>query len=364
MRSRSGLLTGDVNEETREQEQLRFQAHALDQINDAVIGTDLDGRIIYWNQAVERLSGFAAEETLGRLVGEITPVGSLESEDLDDITALLAERGRWRGALTVTVRNGRKMIVDASHVLLRGYSGEPVGGLAVVRDVTARTRAEEGLRKREKQLATMVARLRESQEGVVRALGSVTEYRDPYTAGHQHRVSELACALGKRMGLPGKQEEAVKVAGLVHDIGKFAVPVEILVYPGPLGSAQRALINVHPTAGYEILKSVRFSWPVAQIVREHHERLDGSGYPQGLVGEHIMLEARVLGVADTVEAMTANRPYRLALGIAAALAEIEAGQNRLYDPRVVQACLAVVAAGDWTPGSTEPTHSALRALQA
>lgn len=171
-------------------------------------------------------------------------------------------------------------------------------------------------------------------------LSSATELRDPYTAGHQRRVADLACAIAQELGFSEDRVQGLRVAALVHDFGKsLAVPGEILSKPGRLTKEEMNLIRAHPEVGYEILRKIEFPWPVAETVRQHHERLDGSGYPQGLRGEGILLEARILAVADVVEAMASHRPYREALGLEKALAEIETGKGRLYDPRVVDGCL-------------------------
>src|SRR4030042_3644975 len=165
--------------------------------------------------------------------------------------------------------------------------------------------------------------------------------RDPYTAGHQRRVTILACAIAEEMGLTEEQFDGLRLAGLVHDIGKFNVPVEILNNPGQISETEFNIIKTHPEAGYNVLKEIEFPWPVGRIVLQHHERLDGSGYPQGLKKEGIVLEAKILAVADVVEAMASDRPYRPALGIEAALEEITKNRGVLYDPEVADVCARV-----------------------
>ena len=189
------------------------------------------------------------------------------------------------------------------------------------------------------------ARLRQTLDGIIAALTAAIELRDPYTAGHQLRVAELATAIGEEMGLCSDKIEAIRYAGLVHDIGKLAVPAEILAKPSELTAAEYAIIKSHPEQAYDILKEIDFPWPVADIVLQHHERLDGSGYPQGLKGDEIRLESRIIAVADVVEAMSSHRPYRPARGIDAALEEIRRNKGKLYDPDVVDACLAVFEKG-------------------
>jgi hypothetical protein len=192
----------------------------------------------------------------------------------------------------------------------------------------------------EAELQQSFKKLQVTLEGTIHALASAVEMRDPYTAGHQRGVAQLACAIAQEMGLPEEQVEGIRMAGLIHDIGKINVPAEILSKPGRLNGLEFGLIKTHPLVGHDILNgSLEFPWPVAQIVLQHHERMDGSGYPVGLSGEEILLEARILAVADVVEAMASHRPYRPAHSINKALEEISQNRGVLYDPVVVDACL-------------------------
>ena len=181
--------------------------------------------------------------------------------------------------------------------------------------------------------------LRQSLEQSIQTIAATVEARDPYTAGHQRRVGELATAIAQEMGLPEDQINGIHLAAIIHDLGKIHVPAEILSKPGKLTDIEFMLIKQHPQDGYDILKDVKFPWPIADMILQHHERLDGSGYPQGLKGDQILLESRILAVADVVEAMSSHRPYRAALGIEPALDEIRRGRGSLYDPAVVDACL-------------------------
>lgn len=191
-------------------------------------------------------------------------------------------------------------------------------------------------------------RLRESLVDTVTAITTTVEMRDPYTAGHERRVSELATAIAREIGLSNDQIEGIHFGGLIHDLGKIRVPAEILSKPGRLSKTEFELVAGHAQAGYDILKGIKFPWPIAQMVLQHHERLDGSGYPEGLKGEDIIIEARILAVADTVEAMASHRPYRPALGIDKALAEIEQQRGRFYDTAVVDACLKLFREGNFS----------------
>jgi putative nucleotidyltransferase with HDIG domain len=194
-------------------------------------------------------------------------------------------------------------------------------------------------RQAEARLQETCHRLQKNIDEVIRAISLTVEPRDPYTAGHQKRSTELAVAIAHEMGLPENQIKGIRMAGLIHDIGKISIPTEILSKPGKLNDAERQLIQRHPKVAYDILKQIDFAWPVDLIVLQHHEKIDGSGYPQGLKGEQIRLEARILCVADVVETMDSHRPYRPGLGLDEALNEISKHRGRLYDPTVVDACL-------------------------
>ncbi|MCF8081652.1 MAG: HD domain-containing protein [Deltaproteobacteria bacterium] len=202
--------------------------------------------------------------------------------------------------------------------------------------VRERTRAVE---QSEAELKTTLKQLRKALNAAIEALAAAAEARDPYTAGHQRRVANLARAIATELGLPKDDIEAIRMAGAIHDIGKIRVPSEILNRPGKITEVEMQLIRMHPEVGFEILKLIDFPWPVAEIEREHHERLDGSGYPRGLKDGEILMPARIIAVADVVEAMTAHRPYRPALGLDAALAEIEKNRGILYDAAAVDACV-------------------------
>jgi putative two-component system response regulator len=186
----------------------------------------------------------------------------------------------------------------------------------------------------------ILRKVQEAMEGIIVGFTNLVEARDPYTAGHQAAVARLAVAVGEEMGLAPDQLMCIRMSGLVHDIGKVYVPTEFLNKPGKLSDLEFAIIKNHAQIGSEILKPIDFPWPIVRTVREHHERLDGSGYPQGLAADAISLEAKVIMVADTVDAMTSHRPYRPGLGLDKALAELRENKGKLYDVRVVDACLA------------------------
>ena len=213
-------------------------------------------------------------------------------------------------------------------------SGKPARWIGAVTDITERKRAE-------KEVEESAGRLRQMMDGTVRAISSALEFRDPYTAGHEKRVAALSSAIAAEMGLPADQVEGVRITGYMHDLGKIAIPAEILFKPGRLSDHEFSIVKTHPQFGYDILKEINFVWPVALATLQHHERLDGSGYPQGLKGEAILLEARILAVADVVETMVSNRSYRPAVGLEAALKEISANKGILYDAEAAGACARV-----------------------
>jgi putative two-component system response regulator len=203
------------------------------------------------------------------------------------------------------------------------------------------------LKKTEKELREREERLGRTLGGVIQAMSMTVETRDPYTAGHQQRVADLAQAIATEMGLSRQQIEGIAMTGMIHDLGKMSVPSDILSKPTRLSEAEFAIIRTHPQVGYDILKAIEFPWPVAQILYQHHERMDGSGYPRGLSNDEILLEARIMAVSDVVEAMASHRPYRAALGIEAALEEISRKKGALYDPMVVNACLKLFKERDY-----------------
>jgi len=211
------------------------------------------------------------------------------------------------------------------------YHGKPAV-IGLIQDISDKKRDEE-------RIQNYVAQLKSTFLSSVQLATSLSEMRDPYTAGHERRVSDIAVAIATEMGLDEQRIEGIRVAGFLHDIGKISIPSEILVKPGRLNATEYALVQGHAQASYDVLKQVEFPWPVAIIALQHHERMDGSGYPNKLKGDEILLESRIMAVADVVEAMASHRPYRPGLGIDKALAEIERGRGTIYDPDVADSCL-------------------------
>jgi response regulator RpfG family c-di-GMP phosphodiesterase len=188
-------------------------------------------------------------------------------------------------------------------------------------------------------------KLRQAMEGIVQAISTTVEMRDPYTAGHQQRVADLACAIARDMELPDDEVYGLRMASVIHDLGKITVPSEILSKPGRLSSLEYELIKSHVQAGYDILKQIEFPWPLADIILQHHERLDGSGYPNGLKEDDILLASRILSVSDVFETIASHRPYRPSLGLPRALNELRTNSGKLYDSRAVEACISLVEQG-------------------
>ena len=250
--------------------------------------------------------------------------------------------------MMMTAVDDPEVAETALEVGIYGYMIKPFNANEVIINI------RNSLRRRELEIASRVyrkeleqkveertAELQKTLSGTIYALTMTVEMRDPYTSGHQQRVSDLASAIAKEMGFPADKIVGIHIAGMLHDIGKIAIPAEILSKPGRLSKTEFDLIKEHSQVGYDILKSIKFPWPVAQIVLQHHERINGFGYPNGLLGREMLIEAKIMGVADVVEAMASHRPYRPALGIDKALEEISINKGKLYDTETVNACLKV-----------------------
>jgi PAS domain S-box-containing protein/putative nucleotidyltransferase with HDIG domain len=253
-------------------------------------------------------------------------------------TDSLKEHSSYQIQHRLLMKDGRIKYVQERCETAFDDKGKALRSIGTVQDVTATMFAERALREHEQMLE-------QALEGIVHTASVAVELRDPYTAGHQRRVSELACAIARKMGLDEERIKGIRLGATIHDIGKIGIPAEVLSKPSRLTDIEFQLVREHAVMGYDILKDVRFPWPVAEIARQHHERIDGSGYPLGLKGDAICLEARIVAVADVVESMATHRPYRPALGMAAALEEIDAYRGTRYDAQVVDACRQVLDAG-------------------
>ena len=279
-------------------------------------------------------------------------------------TALLQNIQKESKGVQVIMITGEPTVATASEAVRAGaydYLSKPVNGKDLQKVVANAARVK-GLhdekqrlakenRKYQERLEHLVeertAALSEALLGIINAMSVTVEKRDPYTAGHQIRVAKLARAIAEEMKLPKEKVEGSYLAGIIHDIGKISVPAEVLSKPSSLLEEEFSLIKRHSQTGYDILKTIKFMWPIPDIVLQHHERLDGSGYPNGLTGDDILIEARILAVADTVESMASHRPYRPELGIKMALEEIMQKRGKLYDENVVDACITLFNEGKY-----------------
>lgn len=308
-------------------------------VSDVIWTTDMSMRYTYFSPSVEKLRGFSVKEAMSQKMEDVlTPssmkqVGNVIAGELE--FEKMGANGLSRTKtleLEVFRKDGSTIWTEAGISFLRDLEGRAIGILGVTRDISERKQAEEKIER-------TLKNLRKSLEGTVQALTLAVETRDPYTAGHQKRVAKLATAIAGDMGLSEDRTEGIRLAGGIHDLGKISVPADILSKPSRLSEIEYSLIKIHPGVGYNILKDIEFPWPIAQIVLQHHERLDGSGYPGGLKDGEILIEARIMVVADVVEAIASHRPYRAALGIDKALDEISKNRGILYDSAVVDVCL-------------------------
>jgi PAS domain S-box-containing protein/putative nucleotidyltransferase with HDIG domain len=290
-----------------------------------------DGRIVEANAAAEAAYGYSREQLLSLDLFALRPADQrfVVGEQMKDAAAV--------GILFETVhvrKDGSRFPVEVSSRGIATLDGETLL-LSVIRDISYRKQTEGAL-------AQTTARLLATLDAAVAALGAMAELRDPYTAGHQRRVAELSCAIAGELGWGAERIAALRTGALLHDLGKIVVPAEILAKPGKLSEAEFSLIRQHAAAGAEILADIDFEGDVAGMALQHHERLDGSGYPAGLKDGEILPEARILAVADVVEAMVSHRPYRPALPLETALAEIEQGSGLRYDEEVSAACVCLL----------------------
>jgi PAS domain S-box-containing protein/putative nucleotidyltransferase with HDIG domain len=323
----------DVTDQIRDADQVRSQAALIDLAHDAIMVLDMDDRLVFWSRGAEETYGWSAGEAVGQVAHSL-----LKTEFPEPRPALmqaLGTTGQWEGELVHTTKNGRSITVTSRWSLKRDDSGAAEAVLEINRDITLQVRTLADL-------AQSAEHLRHALSGAIAALGTTVEQRDPYTAGHQRRVAELACAIAVELGWDDDSVETLRMAALLHDIGKIIVPAEILTKPGTLGDIEMQLVRGHPAAGADTVAKIDFGGSIAEVVRQHHERLDGSGYPLGLSGSDILPQARVLAIADVVEAMISHRPYRPALPVRAALDEIGSGpDDGRYDRDAAEACRAL-----------------------
>ena len=317
---------GNLIEEKQAEEEQRVRAIMMNNLAEGVGITGVDDLRIKWtNKKFEIIFGYDPGEMIGKQVDIITaPTEKTPAETRRAMDDILIKTGEWHGEVKNIKRDGTHFWCQVNTSLFdHPEYGKVV--VAALTDITQRKKAEE--------------RLQKAMNATIDTMSSMIEAKDPYTSGHQQRVSQLAVAIAKELDLSQDKVEGIKIASLIHDIGKIGIPTEILSKPTKLSDIEFSLIKEHSQIGYDILKSIDFPYPVAQIILQHHEKMDGSGYPNNLKGDEILLKARIIGVADVVEAMSSHRPYRPALGIDVALEEISQNKDILYDPEVVDVCL-------------------------
>ena len=300
---------------------------------DAYYLNDTRGRFISGNRAAETLLGYRREELIGKSFLELDILSKSQIVKSLKLLALNAmKKPTGPDEFTLKRKDGSQVFVE-----IRTYPARIKGKtvvLGIARDVTERRNAKD-------RLEEDFRKLLRSRNSIIQAMAAIVDMRDPYTSGHQKRVAYLAGAIAVELGLTPDQIDTIKIAGLIHDLGKISVPAEILSKPGRLDEEEMQLVREHPKTGHDILASIELLSPIAKIIYQHHERMDGSGYPLGLPGAAILLEARVLSVAETLDAMLSHRPYRPALSLERALTELGRERGALYDGRVVDACFAL-----------------------
>jgi PAS domain S-box-containing protein len=325
-----------ITERKRTESELKLKEKLLDSASDSIFLYDMEGNFLYVNEAAYITRWYGKEELLSLGAWALkTPEAAVYQ---DNILKELWANGELIFESEHRRKDGSVMPVEIFARILAVEGRELI--LSVARDITERKQAETQVRQG-------LESLHQALQGTVAALANTVEIKDPYTAGHQRRVAQLSCAMARELGWPADRVEGIQVMCFLHDLGKIAVPAEILNKPGKISPTEFGLIKVHPQVGYDILKDIAFPWPVAQGVLQHHERLDGSGYPSGLTAEEITPEAKILAVADVVEAMASHRPYRPALGNDKALEEITRNRGKLYDPDAVDVCVRLLTEKDF-----------------
>jgi PAS domain S-box-containing protein len=319
-----------AEEELRESE--GKYRNILESIEDGYFEVDIAGNLTFFNDSVCKMLGNTRDEMMGINYRRYTDKEN--SRILYQAFNKVFTTGKPSKGVGYEIigKDAAKLYIESSVSLVKNSIGQPIGFRGIMRNITERKNAE-------KQLQDTLESLRKAVGTTIQILASAVEARDPYTAGHQIRSADLARTIAVEMGLSQDKIDGIRIAGSIHDIGKLSIPAEILSKPTKLSEIEFALIKTHSQSGFEMLKDVKSPWPLAKIVHQHHERMDGSGYPRNLKGEEICIEARILAVADTVEAMASHRPYRPGLGIDAALNEIEKNRGMFYDNAAADACL-------------------------
>jgi PAS domain S-box-containing protein len=310
----------------------------FESVDDQMTLMDRNYKIVWSNQSAKNVFG---QDIVGRYCYDVFKGQATPCEPHECTTRRsFIDGNSHRQNMEIRVSEGDTVYLqDTSNVVSTDESGLPLLVVKVSKDISSDFQVNN---EREINLQ----KLRKNLAGTIQAMAMTVETRDAYTAGHQRRATNIARAISQEMHLEDDQVDAIRMAGVIHDLGKISVPAEILSKPGEISDVEFSLIKKHPETGYNILKEIDFQWPIADIVLQHHERVDGSGYPNGLQGEDILLEAKIIGVADVIEAMASHRPYRPALGIKEAFEEITDKKGVCYDPAVVDAAVNLYEA-DW-----------------
>ncbi len=294
----------------------------LNCMEDSVFVTDYNGYLTYANSNAKIILGKNDSEILNRLLLDVITIEKGLYDQIENCSYFVSS-------------SGEKIPVDYTASPVKDANNNLFGTVLVMRDISERIKIELKLKE-------SLQNMRKTMGGVIQAMTLTVESRDPYTAGHQKRVSSLARIIAQDMNLSANIIESIRMAGIIHDLGKISIPAEILSKPGKLTDIEFSLMKTHSQTGYDILKTIEFPWPVADIIYQHHEKLDGSGYPRGLKADEILMEARILCVADVVEAISSHRPYRPALGISIAVDEITKNRGLFYDKDVVDVCIDII----------------------
>jgi len=303
----------------------------LESIEDGYYEVDLAGNFTFFNDSLCRIHGYPKEELMGMNYRQYENKEFLKV--FQTYNEVYSTGETIKGFDRQIIRkDGTKRYIEASASLRKDSSGKPIGFRGITRDVTERKLAEAKLHQ-------TLESLKKAFGTIIQVMASAVEMKDPYTSGHQIRAADIARAIAEEMGLNQENVDGILMAATIHDIGKLSIPAELLSKPTKLTDIEFFLIKEHSHSGYEMLKNVESPWPLAEIIHQHHERMNGTGYPRNLKGDEILMGARILAVADVVEAMASHRPYHAALGIEAAIEEIEKNKGILYDDAVADACL-------------------------
>ena len=328
----AGIIKRKRAEEALKESEEKYRS-IVENAQEGIYRTTPEGRFITVNRAMAEMLGYDSPEELIASFTDITHQLYVNPEDRTKLRRMIGEHGLVKGFETQFRRKDGNRIWVSIHIrAVHDTNGRVLYYEGINEDITIRKQAEDERKQ-------SFERLRRALRATIQAVAMTVERRDPYTAGHQRRVADLARAIATEMNLPTDQIDGIRMAAVIHDLGKISVPAEILSKPSALTDLEFGIIKTHAQSGYDILKDIEFPWPIARMVLEHHERMDGSGYPRNLKGDDILMEARILAVADVVESMASHRPYRPAFGIDAALKEIENNKGTIYDNTVADACL-------------------------